>query len=58
MERLRESGREPMPITGRELDQLIGVRPRLDLFDRVAAENGGLDHAAARVVGGMASGER
>jgi HAD superfamily hydrolase (TIGR01484 family) len=42
LERLRESGRKLVLVTGRELDQLQDVMPRLDLFDRVVAENGAL----------------
>lgn len=38
--RLRESGRKLLLVTGRELPQLEGVFPHLDLFDRVVAENG------------------
>jgi hydroxymethylpyrimidine pyrophosphatase-like HAD family hydrolase len=40
--RLRKSGRTLILVTGRELDELIEVCPRLDLFDRVVAENGAL----------------
>ena len=40
--RLRESGRKVVLVTGRELDELTKVCPRLDLFDRVVAENGAL----------------
>ena len=40
--RLRESGRRLVLVTGRELDDLAAVFPRLDLFDRVVAENGAL----------------
>lgn len=40
--RLRESGRKLVLVTGRELDELTTVCPRLDLFDRVVAENGAL----------------
>jgi HAD superfamily hydrolase (TIGR01484 family) len=40
--RLRESGRKLILVTGRELDELMEVFPRLDLFDRVVAENGAL----------------
>lgn len=40
--RVRESGRQLVLITGRELDDLRRVFPRLDLFDRVVAENGAL----------------
>ncbi len=42
LERLRESGRTRILVTGRELDELQEVFPRLDLFDRVVAENGAL----------------
>ena len=40
LERLKESDRRLIMVTGRELDQLQEVFPRLDLFDRVVAENG------------------
>lgn len=42
LERLRASGRKVVLVTGRELDELHEVCPRLDLFDRVVAENGAL----------------
>src|SRR2546430_16670118 len=42
LEELRKSGRKLILVTGRELDDLIKVFPRLDLFDRVVAENGAL----------------
>lgn len=42
LQRLRESGRRLMLVTGRELDDLQGVFPHLDLFERVVAENGAL----------------
>ncbi|HEY2385430.1 MAG TPA: HAD family hydrolase [Candidatus Binatia bacterium] len=42
LERLRASGRALLMVTGRELDQLGTVFDRLDLFDRVVAENGAL----------------
>ncbi|HYR44910.1 MAG TPA: HAD family hydrolase [Terriglobia bacterium] len=42
LEGLRKSGRKLILVTGRELDDLIKVFPRLDLFDRVVAENGAL----------------
>lgn len=38
--RLRASGRRLILVTGRELSDLIRVFPRVDLFDRVVAENG------------------
>src|SRR5215211_7688977 len=42
LERVRESGRKLILVTGRELEDLMRVFPRLDLFDRVVAENGAL----------------
>jgi hydroxymethylpyrimidine pyrophosphatase-like HAD family hydrolase len=40
--RLRASGRHLVLVTGRELEELKGVFPRLDLFTSVVAENGAL----------------
>jgi HAD superfamily hydrolase (TIGR01484 family) len=40
--KLHESGRKLILVTGRELEELLGVFPRIDLFDRVVAENGAL----------------
>jgi hydroxymethylpyrimidine pyrophosphatase-like HAD family hydrolase len=45
--RLRNSGRKLIMVTGRELDDLMIVCPRLDLFDRVVAENGALLYTPA-----------
>src|SRR5436190_1013745 len=45
--RLRNSGRKLILVTGRELDDLIAICPRLDLFDRVVAENGALLYTPA-----------
>src|SRR6185312_2723276 len=42
LERLLASGRRLVLVTGRELDQLQEVCPRLDLFEYVVAENGAL----------------
>lgn len=42
LRRLRESGRRVLLVTGRDLDELLGVFPHIDLFDRVVAENGAL----------------
>lgn len=39
---LKESGRRLILVTGRELDELIGVFPEIDAFDLVVAENGAL----------------
>ncbi len=44
LERLRGSGRRLIMVTGRELDDLRQNFSRLDLFDRVVAENGALLH--------------
>jgi HAD superfamily hydrolase (TIGR01484 family) len=40
LERLLHSGRRLILVTGRELADLQSIFPRLDLFDRVVAENG------------------
>src|SRR5262245_65152655 len=40
--RLRDSGRRLILVTGRELDELLGIFPQVDLFERVVAENGAL----------------
>src|ERR1700748_3244376 len=42
LERLLASGRRLVLVTGRELDDLQQVCPRLDLFDYVVAQNGAL----------------
>jgi hydroxymethylpyrimidine pyrophosphatase-like HAD family hydrolase/energy-coupling factor transporter ATP-binding protein EcfA2 len=42
IERLRNSGRLVILVTGRLLEDLLRVFPRIDLFDRVVAENGAL----------------
>jgi HAD superfamily hydrolase (TIGR01484 family) len=49
LERLIASGRRLMMVTGRELDDLQSVCSRLDLFEYIVAENGGLlYHPATR----------
>ncbi len=42
LERAAQSGRTLLLVTGRELDDVERVAPRLDVFERVVAENGGL----------------
>jgi len=42
LERLRASGRQAILVSGREMDDLLAVCPRLDMFSRVVAENGGV----------------
>ncbi|MCF6157836.1 MAG: DUF87 domain-containing protein [wastewater metagenome] len=40
LERLRNSGRKLILVTGRILDDLIYIFPHINIFDRVIAENG------------------
>ena len=40
LERVRNSGRRLLLVTGRQLEDLLRIFPRIDLFDRVVAENG------------------
>ena len=42
LDRLKESGRRLILVTGRELDDLLEVFPEIDIFDWVVAENGAL----------------
>jgi len=42
LQRLRDSGRKLILVTGREIEDLLKVFPRIDIFDRVVAENGAL----------------
>jgi hydroxymethylpyrimidine pyrophosphatase-like HAD family hydrolase len=42
LERVADSGRKLLLVTGRKLDDLLKVLPQVELFDQVAAENGGL----------------
>ena len=42
LDRLRASGRKSVLVTGRHLPDLCEVFPKLDLFDRVITENGGV----------------
>jgi hypothetical protein len=42
LDRLRGSGRRLLLVTGRELQELLGVFPAIDRFERVVAENGAL----------------
>jgi HAD superfamily hydrolase (TIGR01484 family) len=47
LERLCETGRKLILVTGRELPDLLRAFSRLDLFDRVVAENGALLYTPA-----------
>jgi hydroxymethylpyrimidine pyrophosphatase-like HAD family hydrolase len=40
LEKVRESGRQVVLVTGRQLEDLLRVFPRVEIFDRVVAENG------------------
>jgi hydroxymethylpyrimidine pyrophosphatase-like HAD family hydrolase len=42
LRQLKASGRKLLLVTGRELEELLGIFPEIDLFDRVVAENGAL----------------
>ncbi len=42
LKQLAATGRKLILVTGRELDELLGVFADIDLFDRVVAENGAL----------------
>lgn len=42
LQRLRESGRIPILVTGRQLDELLTVFPYPEMFERIVAENGAL----------------
>ena len=42
LRRLRESGRKLVLVTGRELDELLGIFPEIGVFHLVIAENGAL----------------
>jgi hydroxymethylpyrimidine pyrophosphatase-like HAD family hydrolase len=51
LQRVRESGRRVLLITGREFEDLLDVCPEVDFFDQVIAENGGVlyDPSSKRV---------
>lgn len=42
LEELCQSGRKLLLVTGRELDQILEIFPRHDLFEWIVAENGGV----------------
>lgn len=42
LERWRESDRKLILVTGRELEDLMGIFPQINLFDRIVLENGAL----------------
>lgn len=48
LRRLRKSGRRIVLLTGRTLDELAHVCPKLDLFDCIVVENGGVLYVPSR----------
>ena len=44
---LKASGRKLLLVTGRELEELLGIFPGIGIFDRVVAENGALMYRPA-----------
>jgi hypothetical protein len=40
LKRLKDSGRKPILVTGRQLDDLLQVLPAYPIFDRIVADNG------------------
>lgn len=42
LQRVRESGRKLILVTGRQLDDLLAIFPHTNGFDRIVAENGGV----------------
>jgi len=42
LRRLKATGRKLLLVTGRELEELLGIFPEIGVFDRVVAENGAL----------------
>ena len=57
LKQLAATGRKLILVTGRELEELLGVFAEIDLFDRVVAENGALLYrpAACGVCSGAAA---
>ncbi|GAC1702684.1 MAG: hypothetical protein NVS9B4_08590 [Candidatus Acidiferrum sp.] len=47
LQRVSASGRKVLLVTGRELDDLFRVFARVNIFDRVVAENGGVLYTPA-----------
>ncbi len=47
LRKLRESGRKLIMVTGRELDELLGLLQHAEMFDRIVAENGAVLHCPA-----------
>ncbi len=45
LQRLRESGRQLILVTGRQLPHVIDLFPQFHLFERIVAENGAVLYA-------------
>ena len=45
--KLRDSGRIPVLVTGRQIEELLGVFPAADIFEAIVAENGALLYSPA-----------
>ena len=44
---LRASGRRPVMVTGRQVQDLLAICPDIDLFDMIVAENGAVVYVPA-----------
>ncbi len=47
LRKLRDSGRKLIMVTGRELDELLGLLQHPEMFDRIVAENGAVLYCPA-----------
>src|SRR5213079_339001 len=47
LKQLRESGRKLVMVTGRQLDELLGLLQHPEMFDRIVAENGAVLYCPA-----------
>jgi hydroxymethylpyrimidine pyrophosphatase-like HAD family hydrolase/energy-coupling factor transporter ATP-binding protein EcfA2 len=47
LERLKKTGRKLVLVTGREVEDVLRIFPRVDLFDRVVGENGAVGYGPA-----------
>jgi HAD superfamily hydrolase (TIGR01484 family) len=47
LRKLKDSGRKLVMVTGRELDELLGLLPQPQVFDQIVAENGAVIYAPA-----------
>ncbi len=47
LKRLKDSGRKPILVTGRQLDDLLQVFPEYPIFDRIVTDNGAVIYSPA-----------